>query len=432
MYGSSGLDLFTKPTIQTAIHRSYLTDYHPIQTISEDGPIEFTLEGSQSEYIDINDTNLYLKFKVTDSDGKDLTITSTDAAKIDKVSVENLAIASLFQDVSLTLGTTQIEGGHYMYPYASYLSIVTQFTEQAKKTHLKAAGWYADVAGKFDSETDNTGHVARRITNTKSLEVYGPVFLDFIRQHRYVMPDIQISLRFTRSKPAFALQTFVPTKTDYKVKIEKAILYVRRVEIAPSLLNAHNLSLMKTNAVYPVQHTEIQTFTINKGVQSHIEDRLFRGSMPKLLYICAVENDAFNGNMSKNPFHFQHFGLDKIALYREGEYATHPPLEPNFADNHYMRLYALTQRSLGMYNTDDANGITPSDFAQGYGIYVFDLTADTDPYGSHIQPQQTGNLRLDLKFKSTLSNTINIILYAVFDGNIEVTRIRNIIPSYLR
>ena len=434
MYGSSGLELFKKPPVQTAILRNYENDYYPIQTISEDGPIEFVLKGSQNEYIDVSDVNLYIKFKITDSTGGDLSFAAPAGGTTpDKVSVENLAIATLFQDVSLTLGTTQIEGGHYMYPYASYLSVVTQFTQQAKKTHLAAAGWYADTADKFNSETENKGHAARKIINNKSREIIGPVFLDFFRQNRYLLPDVSLSLKFTRAKPAFVIQTFDTTKTNYKIKIEEAILYVRRVEISPSLVNMHNSRLdNKMNALYPVQHTEIQTFTINKGLHSHIEDRLFRGLMPKLLYVCMVENDAFNGDITKNPFHFQQFNLNKIALYREGEYATHPPLEPNFTDNQYFRSYALTQRALGMYNTDDSNGLTLEDFAKGYGIYVFDLTADSSPSGDHIQSEQTGNLRIDLKFKSALSTTINVILYAVFDGNIEITKLRNVIPSYLR
>ena len=112
----SALCIFDKPAVQTDIQRNNVVDYYPISSIAGGGPIEFHFPGNSEEYIDLNDTKLYLKFKVTRADGKDI-----EAA--DKVGLNNLPIATLFQDVALTVGETQVEGGQMTYPYLSYFKV---------------------------------------------------------------------------------------------------------------------------------------------------------------------------------------------------------------------------------------------------------------------------------------------------------------------
>ena len=117
---NSALCIFDKPPTQTDIIKNYVTDYFPITSISSGGPIEFHIPGNTEDYVDVNDIYLYVKFKVVKGDGSAI-------AAADKVGVNNLPIATLFQDVSLTLGETQIEGGQQSYPYVSYINTVMQF-----------------------------------------------------------------------------------------------------------------------------------------------------------------------------------------------------------------------------------------------------------------------------------------------------------------
>ena len=66
----SVLCLFDKPPVQTDIQRNTVVDYYPVSTLSGGGPIEFHIPGNTEEYIDLNDTQLYVKLKVTRADGK--------------------------------------------------------------------------------------------------------------------------------------------------------------------------------------------------------------------------------------------------------------------------------------------------------------------------------------------------------------------------
>ncbi len=424
---TSGLCMFDTIPVQTDIQSSKYIDYHPISNIEgADTPIQFEVKGTSEDYIDCDSIFLALQVKITKADGSDI-------ADADKAGLVNLPISTLFQDVSLMLNDKQIEGGNQTYPFSAYLATLSQFKNQAKKTHLEAWGWSADESKKFDDE-GNSGFVTRQkwCKGSKTFSLFGPVFLDFFRQSRYLLSQVTMRLKFIRAKPEFALMAFKSGGVNLKISILNATLYVRRVVMNPSVINAHAKGLRHRNAVYPVSHTELTTFTIGAGSLSHTRDRLFPAGMPKALYITMVENSAYNGNYTKNPFNLQHFNLTKLALYGDGDYMVFKPFEPDFANKQYMREYCATMMSLKMFNTDDDNGLSYEDFGNGNFFLAYDLTPDGDIKAAHTSVTKSGNLRLELTFGSKLTDTINVLLYAIYDEKIEITELRDVLPSYQR
>lgn len=422
---NSALCIFDAQPMQTDIISSKIVDYHPINNIEgSDIPIQFDVAGNTEEYIDCQDITLEVKLKILKSDGKSIGAT-------DKVGLTNLAISSMFGDVSLMLNDKQIEGGDHSYAYASYLSTLTQFQEQAKKTHLRACGWATDEAGKFDND-GNSGLVKRMkwSEGSKEFQLQGPVNLDFFRQSRYLISQVNMRITFRRSKAEFALMTFGTEK--YKISITGATLYVRKMLMNPKVINEHAVGLKSHNALYPINHCELTTFTIPTGTLSYTRDRLFPVNMPKALYVCMVDNEAYNGNFKKNPYNLQHYDLCKLALYADGDYVVYKPFTPNVDNKLYLREYCAAMQSLGMYNTDDSNGISYKEFGHGSFFFMFDLTPDTNLRGNARYPTKPGNLRLELQFKTATSDTINVLLYAVYDGKVEITELRDILTSYQR
>ena len=422
---SPALTIFDKRGTQTDILKSSRVDYYPVSSLSGGGPIEFHIPGNAEDYVDVNDIVLYVKFKVVTADGKAITAA-------EKVGLNNLPIASLFQDVSLTLGETQIEGGQMCYPYRGYFNTVMQFQPHAQFSHMQAYGWFKDDSGKFDDET-NAGFKTRQalIAGSKECELIGPIFLDFFNQERYLISQTDIRVKLTPSKPEFVLNAYGAV-TDFKIEFLNVIMYVDRAEMNPSVINGHANGLKRQNAIYPLIHNELITFTIPSGQQSYTKDRLFPDQAPKCLMIAMVENDAFNGNIKKNPFHFQHFDLRKIALYRDGVSIPGRPFTPDFANGKYLRSYLNTIRTMNYYNSDDTNGLTPKMFANGYTIYAYDLTPEKDITASYNQGIMSKNLRLELFFNKPLSTTINVLLFASYDSAVEITQFRDILAHYTR
>ncbi|MEL6930968.1 MAG: hypothetical protein AAFO95_20430, partial [Cyanobacteria bacterium J06600_6] len=295
---NSALCIFDQPAVQTDIVKNILTDYFPLTSVSTSGPIEFYIPGSSEEYIDVNDINIYILAKVIKADGS-----AIDVA--DKVGLNNLPIATLFQDVSLMVGETQIEGGQMCYPYLGYFSTVMQFTPAAQRSHMQSQGWFKDEAGSFEKDT-NAGFIDRSnlITGSKSFELMGPLFLNFFRQGQYLISQTDMRIKLMPSKAEFALNAY-GAHTDFKIQFEEVVLYIPRFTLNPSVINGHATGMRRQNAIYPLHHCEVTTYTIPMGQMSYTKDRLFPDQAPKLLMLAMVSNEAFNGNIKKNPFFFQ-------------------------------------------------------------------------------------------------------------------------------
>ena len=69
---NSSLCLFDKPPVQTDFISNQTVDYYPLTDPSSGGPIEFVIPGSKTEYIDLNDIQLYITAKVIGADGNDM------------------------------------------------------------------------------------------------------------------------------------------------------------------------------------------------------------------------------------------------------------------------------------------------------------------------------------------------------------------------
>ncbi|GFU07963.1 uncharacterized protein F54H12.2 [Trichonephila clavipes] len=57
-------ELFHLPATQTAIERGQWVEFHPLSNVFDGGPVEFHISGSGEEYLDLSQTQLFLKAKL--------------------------------------------------------------------------------------------------------------------------------------------------------------------------------------------------------------------------------------------------------------------------------------------------------------------------------------------------------------------------------
>ena len=79
----SELELFSLPSTQTVIERGKRVEFHPLANVSNAGPLEFNVSGSGEEYLDLSQTQLYVKAKIANKDGTIL----KDKSKVRPVSL---------------------------------------------------------------------------------------------------------------------------------------------------------------------------------------------------------------------------------------------------------------------------------------------------------------------------------------------------------
>ena len=156
--GKSELAVFDPPIIQTAIESTVFQDVFPAYTPTATN-MEFIIRGSNDYYLDLNDTTLYLKVKLTrpadyaptpvpEGSPPGTMPTPHEHVRTQQCFIENLPIATLFSKVSLYLNDTLVEGSHSLYPYKAMLLTMLQYSEPAKSKQLRAWGYTSDDTRK--------------------------------------------------------------------------------------------------------------------------------------------------------------------------------------------------------------------------------------------------------------------------------------------
>ena len=112
-----------------------------------------------------------------------------------------------------------------------------------------------------------------------------------------------------------------------------------------------------------------------------------------------MDNRAFNGDISLNPYNFQHCNLNYLAVHLDGQQVPWGPLQPSFSGSSYIRaFYGIS--------SDTGNTIGREQFVNGYALYCFDLTPDlSSSCGHYFSETKSGNLRWEQALDVALSIT---------------------------
>ena len=425
---TSALALFTLPATQTSIEDRQYIEHHPIATITEDGPIEFSIKGPDEDYLDLFDNTLEIKVKITKG--------AANLADDAKVGPTNLFLHTLFSQCDVYANGVAVSSVTNTYPYKTYLEKILNYSEDTLKSQFANCLYEKDESGKLDKNDPtaaaaadkNTGLVTRRkaIAASKEVILRGSLHTDLFACEKYMLNKVDIRVKLTRSRAAFCL---IGDVNEYKVQILSAKLIVPQVKINPAILNEHSMQLMKTNAKYPLRRTMPKTFTIPTGNMSQVKENLYVGQQPRRVVIACVDAEAYAGNITKNPYNFQHFNLNSLSVFIDGQRYPTNPLRPDFANDQYAEAYETLFSGTGIKNEDKAIVISPNEFKNGYAIYVIPITPN-EPDSATFDVVRTGGMRLEMGFSQALTAAVTVIVYAEFDSVLEIDKDRNVLSFH--
>jgi len=421
----SELDLFAVPGTQTAVESSSTVEYNPVSALAHLLPIEFNIVASGESYIDLNNTQLYVRLKITKENGDDI-------AGTDLVGPVNLTLQSLFSEIEMKLNDTLITSSNGTYAYRSYLETLLSFGPAAKASQITAGLYYRDTPGSMnvtDPAGANTGLQKRaEFFNTGAVsELIGPLHLDMCRQERFIPSDVNVKIRLIRNKDSFCLMASGNAPT-YRLVITDCKLYVRKVKLSPSIFIAHAKVLQTSNAKFPLKHVQVKSFTIATGQLDFSHENVLTGTLPSRMVVGFVDNSAYNGSYGSNPFNFKHYNLSELKLYIDGQNSLHAtPMQPDYDNGLYIREYMSCFDVSNKLGRDEGLDLAREDYPRGFTLYGFDLTADLCGDGGHLQLVREGCIRLNAKFRTALPNTVNCIVYAEHESLLELDRSKNVI-----
>ena len=424
--GKSELAVFDPPVIQTAIESTVFQDVFPAYTPTASS-MEFVIRGSNDYYLDLNDTTLYLKVKLSrpaaytpppvpeGSPAGTLPIPH-EHVREKQCFMENLPIATLFSKVSLYLNDTLVEGSHSLYPYKGMLLTMLQYSDPAKSKQLRAWGY-----------TDDPTRKALILSDDTILEFMGPLFLDFFLQPQLLIPAVDVRIQFTRNQlETFFMRTLVGE--TWKLSLESAMLKVKKVQVNKSIYQAHSLGILRQNALYPLRRTLMVSHTVTQGLKSYAIDNLFRGHSPKAIVTLMVKDNAAT-SMLADPFTFEPFNLNYFALSQDGVILpNNRPFTPDFANNLCMQEYASLFQALQLFSQNQTIDVTFDEFKTNKCIFITNLCPDLDLELTQIQ--KFSNLRLEMKFAQALAQNINVIMMAICDDVLEIDKNLRVLSNF--
>ena len=406
----SELSLFDVPTAQTAIKETVVESLYPACTPT-DSCIDFELRGTRENYLDLNDTLLYVKFTLKPP--KDYVPTHAMVAS-KSCFLENLPIASLFSKVSVYLNDTLVDGFDDLYPYRAMLLSLLHTTENEKSSVMRGWGY----------EDDDAKRQAWMDVKETTFEFEGPLFGDVFRQAQLLPPLVDLRLRMTRNPPSFYQRALLvggekKQCLTWECVLEKVCLKVKRVRVHPEIYQSHSLGLMRHKAYYPLDRTRLQSFIIPKESKKYIINNFLPGPSPKSIMVAMVKDKTVLYN---DPFKFEPFHLESITLFVDGVAQSY---EADFEKNLYVQPYVELYKNALVNDC----GITWSKYKTDKCLFYFNLAPDFDP--NNIQPLNHRNLRLELRFAKALDENIKLVMLTrsddvmIIDKSLRVSIISN-------
>ena len=430
----SELDLFSVPPTQTSIEQTFYKEYYPVSLINDNAPLEFHVVGVEDDYIDLQQTFLYLRASIRKRDGSRLAAPTGQGNPDDSTFVFPIDYfaSTQFKNVEVILSGVQVSPNDLLYSYRSFMETTLTYGN-SKKEQLQTSLYYQDrnepdLHDKTVANNNcaNPGARDRFLLSrySASFDMIGRIHHCLFNQQKLLLNKTDLRLKFHRHDPKFCLMA-LNSDTDYSVVIDSAVLNVCHKRVSASVREAHELALQKTPAKYPVRLSELKFYTKPSGFSDLSEANLYTGVLPRRVVVGLVSSRAFNGSYEENPLNFQAYSLNTIQLRKNGFSLPFEDIKMNFADKEILPGYLSLFQGMGRLFSDQNAGITWKDYMKsGQTLYVFDISQDSTE--SNLSLLQEGKLSLHIKLDTGLAESCTLIVYLEKEGLIEIDKDRNV------
>jgi len=357
--------------------------------------------------------------------------------------VNNLA-HSIIKQIDLQLNGTLISPQSDTYHYKAYLENLLSFDREDGKTVLGPAGWFnqvdfpsqnnkttrtkQDKAGNhaqwqglsanhkaaYESSVVETAKYAAGVTHSL---VFTP-HLEVFHTGKVLVPGVEI-----KSPNRFLNGVALAGRLmEGEVKLRFHLCQLRLNETVYRRLSAerHN---GKQLATCPTVRSEIRTFSIQGNLTRFDIPNLFQNRVPDRLIVALLDSRAFNGDVTRDPFCFQKFGLSSIRQTVRGEEYPYETLQlvHDSAARDNLGYFRFLQAS-GAWCKTKGNIVELGDWGHGKNcaLFMFDSVSNGCADSQRLNPKQTGDLQLSLEFGAAPATNITVLVSGEFENLLEI------------
>nr|CAD2193969.1 unnamed protein product [Meloidogyne enterolobii] len=422
---NSALSIFTVPPTNVSVVRSFFREILPLSTITQDSPYLFRLF-SDNLWTDLSRTYLYLELSIEklgqDNKWSPIVATDTSIAPIQGIG------QTFVQQLKVTVGNTEVYDSGTLYPFKAYITNELSFPDNVKSNFLASIGYYK--CDKHDDSTDS-GFQKRcsLFANGKHTQFLSRLDFDLGNQELFLLNNLDVNFNIYRSKNSFALQRLNATdEVQYRLYVHDVKLFVKMIEVQPSL----NMNIYKTleskPATYAVRKTEIKSTFLTAG-RTEIEYNAFSASIPRRITVALISNKAFNGDFGLSPFNFQPYDLRDISVHTGGHIFPLVAYKLKFKNNLFVRAFVDMYEALGVDNSDRSIDISMDKFKNGWTFFVIPLTSTLDD-SCGFELLRSGTTSIRLEFNTPIpAGGVEMIVLGEFDQMLMIDYNRHIVSD---
>lgn len=417
----SGTELFGVPLTNVSINRSQYREILPLNSADE-SPYEFR-SFSDNTWFDLSKTYLYLRARIEkkQADGTWAPLTQGDG----EIAPVQQFGQSFVQQLKMFVNGTEVYDSGTHYPYISYIKNELNYSNDVKSTWLAASGY----AVESSMDTLSTGFQERRnnVKNGEICEYVSRLDFDLANQSRYLLNNLDVIFTIYKKNDRFLIHAPDATAMDeFRVKVYAVKLYVKIVDVQPTMNLGVMAMLEKHSAKYPLRRTEMRTNQVAKG-RTECTYNVFTNIIPRRLVVGMVDNSAYTGHFKKNPFKFEHFNVKTVSvnaggvIYPSVSYQMHWEGDPILFMRPYIELMDST-----MTAPNTSNGITPYKFKDGWTFFVIPLTSTLDD-DEGFELIKNGTTTVHIEFNQPLAEPVELVVLGEFDQLLTIDRNRVVV-----
>lgn len=412
----SEIDIFQPQSVQTSILSTDILFHASVASLENANVIEFLIPSSPDHYKDLNSIKLHLRLQLLQNDG-----TAYKADKTDQPALICAPLHSIFKSCAVYMNN-QLISFVDNFGYKNYIDKLCTFDEGSLKSNLMNEGFIKDDTGTaFDALDDakNKGLKERRALTANSviLDLSGKLNMDCFNIQKLLPNNVDVKILLTLESSKFYL---MDKEKLGALKLHEATLEIKQHAVNPSILLNHRQQLVKHGVLrIPFKKSELKTYTVAGSMSNINLENLFSGILPTNVIIGLVSNSAFTGDFLKNPFYFHNQSVSGIALYVNSKCVTGTPIECNYKNDNYSKMYNQFLEGTGKIFSKHGSMISKSEYKRGFNLYPFILNA-TQTLDDCAEVPQEGTIRLDIKFDTAPSSPLTVLVYAEYDRQILI------------
>ncbi len=402
---NTSLNLSKIPTTDISVS-SEVTEVFFSTFPNDSSSLEFFIEGSSDQYIDLSSIYLYMRLKLTDKDGKALLNTSTTAPG-------NAIFSSMFESMECYLNNVIVTPNTGNYAYTAYINKLLNNGSSNKENIMRSELFFKETSATT-IDSNNEAYQSLKKAGKTPFECYSKLSHPLFFQQRYLPPSVSLRIKLRRSPNSFCLLAPAPaansTFTD-KLSILDTFLEVRKVVIDSKIESMHKQILQKGgNFFYPFYDYSVIAYNITTGILQHTSEILLT-TVPTFALVGLVNSKHYNGQVDASPFSFNPNKIAGITLLVNGKPTNQGTLTINTDDNNFIRPYRNLCNVIAASSGEGCD-LSVTDFLER-GYFLIPLITTSVGKEDRFTRSRAENVKVQIHFYTATTESLTCIFYFV-------------------